>query len=82
MDRITLAALALLLLLCTVPLAAQESAEQADPAFTWDLSDIYPPPEAWEQDRQAVIGQTEAILARRGTLGDSAAALFETVALR
>ncbi|MCU0989216.1 MAG: oligoendopeptidase F [Xanthomonadales bacterium] len=69
------------MLLVTFPLSAQDAATEADPAYTWDLTEIYPSPEAWEQDRQAVMGQTEAILARRGTLGDSAAALFETLAL-
>jgi len=81
MARIAPAALATLMLLFTFPLSAQDAATEADPAYTWDLTEIYPSPEAWEQDRQAVMGQTEAILARRGTLGDSAAALFETLAL-
>lgn len=81
MARIAPAALATLMLLVTFPLSAQDAATEADPAYTWDLTEIYPSPEAWEQDRQAVMGQTEAILARRGTLGDSAAALFETLAL-
>jgi oligoendopeptidase F len=80
MARIALAALTIFSLLFTFPLSAQENAP-ADPAHTWDLTEIYPSPEAWEQDRQAVIARSEAILARRGTLDDSAADLFETLAL-
>jgi oligoendopeptidase F len=80
MARVALAALTLFSLLFTFPLSAQENAP-ADPAHTWDLTEIYPSPEAWEQDRQAVIARCETILARRGTLDDSAADLFETLAL-
>ena len=81
MSRISVAAFTVFTLLFVVPLSAQEAPAPADPAHTWDLTEIYPSPEAWEQDRQAVMGQTEAILARRGTLDDSAADLFQTLAL-
>jgi len=60
---------------------AQPESAAANPAYTWDLSEIYPSPEAWEEARREVIAQTEAILARRGTLDDSAAELFQTLAL-
>jgi oligoendopeptidase F len=81
MARVSLAALTLLFLTLTVPLTAQENTASVDSAFTWDLTEIYPSPEAWEQDRQAVIARCEAILARRGTLDDSADELFESLAL-
>jgi len=60
---------------------AQPESAAANPAYTWDLSEIYPSPEAWEEARREVIARTEAILARRGTLDDSAAELFQTLAL-
>ena len=53
----------------------------ADPKYTWDLAELYPSVEAWEAARQGVMAQLEAIEARRGTLGDSATALYETLAL-
>ena len=69
MARIALAVLMLFSLFFTFPLSARENAP-ADPAHTWDLTEIYPSPEAWEQDRQAVIARCETILARRGTLDE------------
>jgi len=63
------------------PAPAQQESAAADPAYTWDLSEIFPSPEAWEEARQGVMAQTEAIVARRGTLDDSAADLYETLAL-
>lgn len=81
MHRTLISALTIAVLIATLPLSNAESAAPADPAHTWDLTEIYPSPAAWEQDREAVIAACEAILARRGTLDDSAAALFEALAL-
>lgn len=81
MHRTLGSALTIVLLIATLPLATAESVAPADPAHTWDLTEIYPSPAAWEQDREAVIAASENILARRGTLDDSAAALFEALAL-
>ncbi len=54
---------------------AQDAA--TDPQATWDLTDLYPTEEAWNQARENVMAEFEAIDARRGTLGDSADALYQ-----
>jgi oligoendopeptidase F len=79
--RITKAALAVSLLLLAGWLPAQEEAVAVDPKYTWDLDEIYPSVEAWEQAREDVMANFDAIDARRGTLGDSANALYEALAL-
>ena len=48
-----------------------------DPQHTWDLSDLYPSVEAWDQAREEVLAEYDAIEARRGTLGDSADSLYQ-----
>ena len=60
---------------------AQEESEAPDPKYTWDLTEIYPTEEAWDQARNEVLAKMESILARRGTMDDSAEALYETLAL-
>ena len=60
---------------------AQEESEAPDPKYTWDLTEIFPTEEAWDQARNEVLGKMETILARRGTMDDSAEALYETLAL-
>ncbi len=62
-------------------LLAQDDATEVDPQYTWDLTEIYPSLEAWEQARDEVLASFEEIEARRGTLGNSANDLYETLAL-
>lgn len=49
-----------------------------DPQNTWDLTELYPSVEDWDQAREDVLAEFEKIEARRGTLGDSADSLFQT----
>jgi oligoendopeptidase F len=58
---------------------AQESA--SDPAYTWDLGDIYATVEDWNSQRLAVLGTLEDIKGRKGTLGESASSLYRTLRL-
>jgi len=60
---------------------AQSAATDRDQQYSWDLTEIYPSIEAWEQAREEVMDQFATIEARRGTLGDSADSLFETLDL-
>jgi oligoendopeptidase F len=46
---------------------------------SWDLSDLYPSPEAFEAAREELTKSLESIAAFRGTLGDSAAALWRAL---
>ena len=62
-------------------LADDDASTAVDPRYTWDLSDLYATPEDWEAARQQVMDDLGKIEARRGTLGDSADALYETLSL-
>ena len=44
---------------------------------TWDLTELYPTVEAWNQAREEVLAEFPKIEARKGTLGDSAESLYE-----
>jgi len=81
MNRIVRTAFYLTVLILAGSLSAAEDTANADPAYIWDLSELYASPEAWEQARQEVMAQCEGILARRGTLDDSPAALYEALDL-
>ncbi len=60
---------------------AQESPEPVDPRYVWDLTALYANEAAWDRARRDVLARTERIAARRGTLGESAASLYETLQL-
>ncbi len=60
---------------------AQDETVDVDPKYTWDLTEIYPSVEAWVQAREDVMTRFEDIESRRGTLGDSAEALYDTLLL-
>jgi oligoendopeptidase F len=60
---------------------AQEEEAAVDPQYTWDLTELYPSIEAWDQAREEVLADFEAIEARKGTLGDSADSLYQTYRL-
>ena len=75
------AAWLLFLLVLTLPLMAAEEKPAVDPAYTWDLTELYPTVEAWSEARDAVLAGLEKIIARRGTLGESAEDLYTTLAL-
>jgi oligoendopeptidase F len=55
--------------------AEEESA--VDPQYTWDLTELFPSIEAWNEAREEVLAEFEKIEARRGTLGDSADSLYQ-----
>lgn len=60
---------------------AQDEAQEVDPAYAWDLTELYPSVEAWEKARDDVMARFEKIESRRGTLGDSADSLYDTLLL-
>jgi oligoendopeptidase F len=80
MKHILKAAVAAFVIVVPTAVIAQNEAE-VDPKYTWDLTEIYPSVEAWEAAREDVMARYEQIEARRGTLGDSADDLYETLAL-
>ena len=66
-------------LTAALPLVSLHAEEKpaADPRYTWDLTELYPSVEAWEQARDEVMAEFDKIEARRGTLGDSADSLYQ-----
>ncbi|MDJ0812914.1 MAG: oligoendopeptidase F [Woeseiaceae bacterium] len=76
MRKFLLPAAALLLAFSPAFADNHESAE-VDPSATWDLTELFPTVEAWDAARQEVLAELPKIEARRGTLGDSADALYQ-----
>ena len=73
MQRIICALLAAAWLI----LAGSTAAEDAvDPNYTWDLTEIYPTVEAWQQARDELMQNFVALEELRGTLGESADSLY------
>jgi oligoendopeptidase F len=79
MQNLKLLAAALLALPMTVGYAQEESAEDrpVDPQYTWDLTELYPSVEAWNEAREEVLAEFDKLDAHRGTLGDSADSLYQ-----
>ena len=61
------------------PALAQPSS--ADDPATWNLADLYASEDDWNKAREEVLADLEKIDARRGTLGESADALYTTYQL-
>jgi len=77
MRKIIMLAAALTVALPTTIAFAQDEEPTVDPKYTWDLTELFPTVEAWNQAREGVLAEFEKIEARRGTLGDSAESLYE-----
>lgn len=65
----------------TVSATAQESDAESDTRYTWDLTDLYPDVDSWNRARVETIDRARLIENRKGTLGENAASLYETLAL-
>src|SRR5882724_9252833 len=55
-------------------------ADRANPAYMWDLNDLYPSPEAWTAAQQKAKGQVDTLDKYKSTLGKSAKAMLEAMA--
>ncbi|MGE5564751.1 MAG: oligoendopeptidase F [Parcubacteria group bacterium] len=55
------------------------AADTATTPKTWNLTELYPTPEAWAAERQAVLDALPSITKYKGRLGDSAATLREAL---
>jgi len=73
----------ILLGLIVLPLRAQTPATPAtaddSPATMWDLSDLYPTPEAWSHAYARTKATVDKLDSYRGTLGRSASAMFSAL---
>lgn len=67
------------------PAGAAESTEDGsktvDPKYVWDLTDLYPTVEAWDDARREVLDTLPKLKAQRGSLSKGPAALRETLDL-
>ena len=61
-----------------LPLAAHADADDAIPTM-WNLSDLYPTPQAWSESYARTRAAAEQLESLRGKLGDSADALFSAL---
>lgn len=64
----------------TITAFAQDE-ESVDPKYTWDLTELFPSIDAWNEAREEVLADFNKIEARRGSLGTSADSLYETYRL-
>jgi oligoendopeptidase F len=63
------------------PAAAKERAEIPD-AAKWNLEELYPTEQAWEQARAGIAARIPELASHQGHLGDSAAALLAALQLK
>ncbi len=59
--------------------AAGAPPDADDPAYMWDLTDLYPSAEAWTADRDRVAAQAESLPKYKGSLGRSADAMYQAL---
>ncbi len=73
--------LTLLALLQDPSFAQTRERSALEPRHTWQLEDVYPSDQAWEQARQAVSSEFDKVSAFRGQLAGSASRLLECLDL-
>lgn len=76
----TLTGKAIALIACTCA-AAPVLTQEANDRYVWDLTEIYPDLEAWDDARTNVLNQLDTIETHRGRLRESPDALFNALAL-
>lgn len=81
MKRFMSIALTASVLAFSSPVMTQDEAPEADPKYTWDLTEIYASDEAWNGAREEVLAELENIIAYRGRLGESADTLYAALSL-
>jgi oligoendopeptidase F len=81
MRRILLTSMLVAVCLAPVPGQAADAADDTNSSHTWNLSEIYATEDDWNTARNEVLAALEGIVARRGTLGESASQLYEGLAL-
>jgi len=80
MRRVIMMVTASLALTFTTTTFAQDE-ESVDPKYTWDLTELFPSIDAWNEAREEILADFDKIEARRGSLGTSADSLYETYRL-
>lgn len=62
-------------------MAQRLTREQVPVEETWNLADLFPDPEAWEREREAVLQALATLEAWRGTLGEGVAQVLRVLRL-
>ncbi|MGQ0741202.1 MAG: oligoendopeptidase F [Alphaproteobacteria bacterium] len=73
-----LASFAAILLLGGMTFAAEQPAASAD-KYVWDLTDLYPSPDAWTAEYNKIKAEAEKLDQYKGTLGRSADSMFKAL---
>jgi len=55
------------------------SEQVSDIRYQWNLEDLFPSVEAWNAERERLLGEFEKLATYRGTLGDSSADLYKAL---
>jgi oligoendopeptidase F len=78
MKAVWIAALAAIVATSSVHAAAPaaDAGDAANPAYMWDLSDLYPSPEAWTAAQAKAKAQVDGLDKYKGTLGRNAKAML------
>ncbi|HEY0106592.1 MAG TPA: M3 family oligoendopeptidase [Rhizomicrobium sp.] len=77
MKTVRIAALALFATACgALPALADPPAAPVDPAYMWDLSDLYPTAQAWTAEHDRVKATLQGFDKYKGTLGGGADGMF------
>ncbi|MBV9993552.1 MAG: oligoendopeptidase F family protein [Alphaproteobacteria bacterium] len=77
MKNILIGAFALMTLSTAAFADTPPAGDAANPAYMWDLSDLYPSPQAWKAEHDKLKAEIDGLEKYKGTLGKSAAAMFE-----
>lgn len=59
--------------------AGAPAANADDPAYVWDLTDLYPTPQAWNAERDRIKQQAASLPSLSGSLGKSAAGMLQAL---
>jgi oligoendopeptidase F len=77
MRRILIGAFAFMTMSTAAFAETPPAGDAANPAYMWDLSDLYPSPEAWKAAQDKSKAQIDALEQYKGTLGASADAMLK-----
>ncbi len=72
-------ALIAVLALIATPVLAADAVKPVDPAYMWDLSDLYTSPDAWTAARDKALVSAGKLESYKGTLGKSAADMLKAL---
>ena len=72
-------ALIAVLALIATPVLAADAVKHVDPAYMWDLSDLYASPDAWTAARDKTLTNAGKLESYKGTLGKSAADMLKAL---